>query len=320
MILKLLSFLLLSLNLYAHQTGLSFINIIEDEKNLLHITYKKPLSDTRGEDIFVNYPKSCKIFFKSPQTIENGFIINKSKMRCSQEGLKGSRVWVKGLVSSDRGVLLRYEKGESVAKYLLRSTTPFALIEYTSSDLELFYEYVELGVLHILSGYDHLLFVLCLLLLAANLRALLFSITAFTLAHSITLAFGILNILHVNAAFIEAMIALSIIFLARELLSHQQTYTKKNLAVVAFIFGLLHGFGFSSVLRDIGLPQDEIPLSLFAFNIGIELGQIFFILIMSGIIYLIKRYLGKFLGFKVYLIYAIGALSSFWFIQRVLSF
>jgi len=320
MILKFLFFLLLSLNLYAHQTGLSFINIIEDDKNLLHITYKKPLSDTRGEDISINYPKSCQILSKSPQKIENGFIINKSKMRCSKEGLKGSRVWVEGLVSSDRGVLIRYEKGESVAKYLLRSTTPFALIDYTSSNLELFYEYVELGVLHILSGYDHLLFVLCLLLLATNLRALLFSITAFTLAHSVTLAFGILGIVRVDILFIESMIALSIIFLARELLSHEQTYTKKNLAIVAFIFGLLHGFGFSSVLRDIGLPQDEIPLSLFAFNIGIELGQIFFILLMSGILYLLKRHFKKLLGFKVYLIYAIGALSSFWFIQRVLSF
>ena len=318
--LKLLFFLIFSLNLYAHQTGLSFINIIEDEKNLLHITYKKPLSDTRGEDISINYPKNCQTLSKSAQTIENGFIIKKSKMRCSKEGLKGSRVWVKGLVSSDRGVLLRYEKGESVAKYLLRSTTPFALINYTSSNLELFYEYVILGVVHILSGYDHLLFVLCLLLLATDLRALLFSITAFTLAHSVTLAFGILDIVRVDILFVEAMIALSIIFLARELLSHEQTYTKKNLAVVAFIFGLLHGFGFSSVLRDIGLPQDEIPLSLFAFNIGIELGQIFFILIMSGIIYLLKRYIQKLLSFKIYLIYAIGILSSFWFIQRVLSF
>ena len=320
MILKLLFFLIFSLNLYAHQTGLSFINIIEDDNNLLHITYKKPLSDTRGEDISVNYPKSCQTLTKSEQLIENGFIINKSKMRCSKEGLKGSRVWIEGLVSSDRGVLLRYEKGESVAKYLLRSTTPFALIDYTSSSLELFYEYVELGVVHILGGYDHLLFVLCLLLLASNLRALLFSITAFTLAHSVTLAFGILDIVRVDILFVEAMIALSIIFLARELLSHEQTYTKRNLAVVAFIFGLLHGFGFSSVLRDIGLPQDEIPLSLFAFNIGIELGQIFFILLMSGVIYLLKRHLQKLLGFKIYLIYTIGALSSFWFIQRVLSF
>jgi len=319
MILKLF-FLLLSLNLYAHQTGLSFINIVEDDKNLLHISYKKPLSDTRGEDISINYPKSCQTLLKFPQTIENGFIINKSKMRCSKEGLKGSRVWVEGLVSTDRGVLIRYEKGESVAKYLLRSTTPFALIDYTSSSLELFYEYVVLGIIHILSGYDHLLFVLCLLLLAANLRTLLFSITAFTLAHSITLAFGILDIVRVDILFIESMIALSIIFLARELLSHGQTYTKKNLAVVAFIFGLLHGFGFSSVLRDIGLPQDEIPLSLFAFNIGIELGQIFFILLMSGIIYLLKRHLHKLLRFKIYLVYAIGSISSFWFIQRVLSF
>lgn len=323
MILRIFLFFLFTLQLYGHQTGLSFINIVEDDDRLLHITYKKPLSDTRGEDISINYPNHCQIQSKSPQLLENGFIINKSTIFCAKEGIRGSRVWVSGLVSSDRGVLLRYEKGELVAKYLLRSRTPFALINYTSSKFELFYQYLNLGVTHILGGYDHLLFVLSLLLLATNTRALLYSITAFTLAHSITLAFGIFDLLKIDIVFVESMIALSIIFLARELMSNKPTYTKKNLAIVAFIFGLLHGFGFSSVLKDIGLPQDEIALSLFSFNLGIEVGQIFFILGVSMLFFTLKRYfknLTNLQNLKVYLIYFIGGVSSYWFIQRVLSF
>ena len=323
MIHKLLLLFILTLHLSAHQTGLSFINIIEDENKLLHITYKKPLSDTRGEDISINYPTHCQVQSKEPQRLENGFIINKSTMWCSNEGIRGSRIWVKGLVSSDRGVLLRYEKDESAVKYLLRSTTPFALIDYTSSKFELLNQYLQLGVTHILGGYDHLLFVLSLLLLATNTKVLLYSITAFTLAHSITLAFGIFDLVSIPIVFVESMIALSIIFLARELLSKEKTYTKKNLAIVAFIFGLLHGFGFSSVLKDIGLPHNEIALSLFSFNLGIELGQILFILSVSATVFLLKRYikdLTKIQNLKIYLIYFIGAISSYWFIQRVLSF
>lgn len=323
MIRKLLLLLIFTLHLNAHQTGLSFINIVEDDKKLLHVTYKKPLSDTRGEDISINYPSHCQVQSKSPQSMENGFIVNKSTMWCSKEGIRGSRIWVNGLVSSDRGVLLRYEKDELAVRYLLRSTTPFALIDYTSGKLELFYQYLQLGVTHILGGYDHLLFVLSLLLLATNTKALLYSITAFTLSHSITLAFGIFDLVRMDIAFVESMIALSIIFLARELLSKENSYTKNNLAIVAFIFGLLHGFGFSSVLKDIGLPQDEIALSLFSFNLGIELGQILFIVSVSAVVFLLKRYVKNYAdlkNLKISLIYLIGGVSSFWFIQRVLSF
>ncbi len=314
-------FLLLS-SLDAHQTGLSYVDIKEDAVNKIVVEYKKPLGDSKAENIFIRYPLKCLRSMEFPQSIVDGFIINKYELWCTQSGLLNSRIWVEGLVSSDRGVLIRYEKEEIVESSLLRATTPFIHINHKSSSFELFREYLELGVVHIWMGFDHLLFVLGILLLAKSRKILLYSITGFTIAHSITLAFGILGIMSVSILYVEAMIALSIIFLARELLIDKATsFSRKYLGIVAFIIGLLHGFGFSSVLQSIGLPQDEIALSLFAFNLGIEVGQILFITAVSALVLILKRYIKTdSFNFIPYVAYFIGGLSGFWFIERVISF
>ncbi len=313
--------LLLVATLQAHQTGLSYVNIEEDENQEIKVLYKKPLADTKSDDIKINYPSSCSKEKELPLKIENGFIINEYTLWCTESGLKDSRVWVEGLISSDRGVLIRYEKGDFIVKSLLRFSTPFIHIDYERSWYELTLEYMNLGVYHILTGYDHILFVLALLLLSHSFKSLLITISMFTLSHSITLAFGILGIVNVGVAYIEAMIALSILFLAKEMVSVKTSFTKRHLGIVAFIFGLLHGFGFSSVLREIGLPQDEIPLSLFAFNLGIELGQIVFILVVSSLFFLIKKqfHINE-NSMKAILAYFIGALSSYWLIDRIVGF
>jgi hydrogenase/urease accessory protein HupE len=316
-------FILLSLyiSLDAHQTGLSYVNIIEDTNHNIEVVYKKPLSDKKGKDIKIRYPSHCIKSDIQHQDIVNGFIINKYKLVCSNKGLVDFRIWVDGLVSSDRGVLIRYKNSNYTLKSLLRATTPFIYINKDTSSFNLFLEYVKLGISHIWSGYDHLLFVLSLLLLSKNLKMVLYAISAFTLSHSITLACGILGIVNVGVAYIEAMIALSIVFLARELLIPTDTFTKKHLSYVAFIFGLLHGFGFSSSLRSIGLPQDEIPLSLFSFNLGIELGQIVFILCVSLLLALAKYFMSNFeYDLKKPLAYMVGTIASFWLIERVLGF
>ncbi len=309
-------------SLYAHQTGLSYIDIKEKNDHTIDVVYKKPLSDTRAQKIYIRYPSECIENSREPQTIVNGFIINKYGLWCGDKGLTNSRIWIDGLLAKDRGVLIRYEKNSIINKSLLRATTPFMQINHKSSNFELFLEYVHLGVVHIWGGYDHLLFVLSLIILALNMRALLFSITAFTLSHSITLACGILGIVNVGIAYIEAMIALSIVYLARELIiDEKESFTRKHLEVVTFTFGLLHGFGFSSVLRVIGLPQDEIPLSLFAFNIGIEVGQVIFIFVVSIILYFLRKIIKNYDdNIRLYLGYFIGTLSSFWLIDRVISF
>ncbi len=314
--------LLVGSTVEAHQTGLSYVDIKEDEKKNISVVYKKPLEDTQAQDIYIRFPTKCMQVSQNMQTIIDGFVINRYKLWCSEDGLIHSRVWVEGLVSSDRGVLIRYESGSSVEKSLLRATTPFMYIDKNSSNLELLVEYTKLGIVHIWGGFDHLLFVLALVLLSLSRKDLLYAITAFTLSHSITLAFGILGIITVDIIYVEAMIALSIVFLARELMiNNESSFTRKHLGTVAFIFGLLHGFGFSSVLATIGLPQDEIPLSLFSFNLGIEIGQLLFIACASLILMITQKYIERYENFiKISVAYFIGALSSYWLIERVISF
>lgn len=308
--------------LQAHQTGISFVDIKEDGKKSISVVYKKPLEDTQAKDIAIRFPAKCMQTSQDKQTIEDGYVINRYTLWCTNDGLAKSRIWVEGLVSSDRGVMLRYENTSSVEKALLRATTPFMYVDKKSGNFELALEYIQLGIVHIWSGFDHLLFVLSLVLLARTTKALLYSITGFTLAHSLTLAFGVLGIVNVGAAYIEAMIALSIVFLARELIVYNvNSLTRQKLGVIAFIFGLLHGFGFSSVLRSIGLPQNEIALSLFSFNLGIEIGQILFILLLSVTLFGLKKYVyANENRTKTYLAYAIGGISSYWLIERVVSF
>lgn len=314
---RLLLFLILLITcLKAHQTGLSFINLHENSDKTINVVYKKPLSDTRGEDISINYPARCIQQLPTVKTIENGFIIRTYTLNCGNDVLKNSRIWVEGLVSGDRGVLVRYDSGKKVQKSLLRSTTPFMTIDLKSSKWHLFLEYVQLGILHILEGFDHLSFVMGLLILSTTLKKLLYTISAFTLSHSITLIAGVLGVTTVNTSYVEVMIALSILFLAKEIMLKRQTFTKKHLGIVAFIFGLVHGFGFSSSLSNIGLPHDEIPLSLFSFNLGIELGQIIFILAASLMLGVVHKFIEEKKMNKA-VAYTIGSISSFWLFERL---
>jgi len=309
--------------LLAHQTGLSYYDIKEDSAYKIFISYKKPLSDSKAQNLHFRFPPHCQQSSSVVQNVVNGFIIQKHEMQCTKKGLKESRIWVDGLVRKDRGVVIHYSDASGhVEKALLRATTPFIYINHQQSSFELFKEYVKLGVEHIWSGFDHLLFVFALLLLALNFKAVLYAVTAFTLSHSITLACGILGIVDIPVKFIEAMIALSIVFLARELLvDNKESYTRKHLELVTFTFGLLHGFGFSNALASIGLPREEIPLSLFAFNVGIEIGQLIFITVVSGILYLLYPFMKKSIKKRDMVIaYFIGTISSYWLIERVLSF
>src|SRR5262249_12390020 len=145
------------------------------------------------------------------------------------------------------------------------------------------------GIEHILFGFDHLLFVLALILIVRNTRLLLLTVTAFTVAHSITLSLATLGVVHVPRPPVEACIALSILLLASEIVRSQRSQpslTARWPWAVAFSFGLLHGLGFASALIDVGLPQGEVPLALFAFNLGVEAGQLAFIAAVVGVIWL----------------------------------
>ena len=319
--LKLLLFILFETSIFAHQTGLSYIDIEEDRQHKVHITYKKPLSDLKGKEIHINYPAKCVYIKELPRTIANGFITQKSIMWCTDEGIASSRIWIEGLLRKDRGVLVSYKREGTKTQSLLRASSPVFFLSNQQSSWRLFQQYVQLGIEHILSGYDHLSFVFCLLLLALNFKRLLFAVSAFTLSHSITLVFGVLGIVKIGVPYIESMIALSILFLAREIMIKRDTFTKKHLGITAFTFGLLHGLGFSTVLRSLGLPSDDLALALIAFNVGIELGQLLFIAVIMFFLLLLRRKMSDYQAQtrKVFA-YGIGTLSAYWFIERVLAF
>ncbi len=310
--------LLLAQLLFAHQTGLSYIDITQNKDATLLVTYKKPLEDAGAKPIAIHYPQSCRILDASAKQYKLGFIIQHFTMWCGKNGMLEKRIWVEGLVRSDKGVAFSYKSEDFKQKALLRSTTPFVKVTKQNTTLEYMQEYMELGVWHILTGYDHLLFVLCMLLLAKNLKRLLFAVSAFTLAHSITLALAVFDLLSIPSKFVESMIALSIVFLARELLTKENTITKSHLEYIAFIFGLLHGLGFSNALKEIGLPHEDMVPALFSFNVGIELGQIMFIIVVMALFKLLHIYK---IGIPKHSIaYGVGIVASFWFIERVAAF
>ncbi|GAA6150734.1 HupE/UreJ family protein [Pseudoteredinibacter isoporae] len=186
-------------------------------------------------------------------------------------------------------------------------------------------DYTILGIEHILIGLDHLLFLACLVFIAASWRRILITVTGFTLAHSITLAAAALGVIRLPVPAIEAVIALSIIFLARELiLNRRDTLTWRHPVFVASSFGLLHGFGFAAVLADIGLPQTELPVALLFFNIGVELGQLFFVCIAALLFAVLRRLFNELATLhqqgQFFSACAVGVLASFWFFERIAGF
>jgi len=242
-------------------------------------------------------------------------------------GLPGKRIEIVGLQATIADVLARVQlRNGQRSTSLIHPSQPWLEVRTVQGPGAVVAAYLWHGVEHILFGYDHLLFVLALILIVPGLRMLLWTITAFTLAHSITLAFATLGWVHVPGPPVEAAIALSIVMLAVELVRLQrgeESLTARWPWIVAFSFGLLHGLGFAGALAEIGLPRGDVPLALFAFNVGVELGQLAFIAAVLGLYGVAKRV--KFAAQLQDLLrpsapYAIGILASFWFFERLAGF
>lgn len=241
------------------------------------------------------------------------------------EPLAGQKVSIDGLSSTMTDALVRVEfaaGGAWVAR--LTPSTPEATIPATQTDWDVAATYLELGVEHILFGLDHLLFVLALIIITQGTWLLVKTVTAFTVAHSITLALATLGFVHVPSRPVEAAIALSIAFVAVEIVHASQG--QRNLAarapwMIAFVFGLLHGFGFAGALSEIGLPAGQIPVALLFFNLGVEVGQLLFVGAVIALVALIR--VGRpspSTWLKFVPPYAIGTIAMFWVIERVSAF
>ena len=239
--------------------------------------------------------------------------------------IRGATIRLKGLEATITDVFVRVDwlSGDQ-ATAVMRPRQPWFTIEGQRSSWQVAGDYTVLGVDHILSGYDHLTFVLALLLIVVGWRRLLLTVTSFTLAHSITLAAATLGLMWLPGLPIEATIALSILFLASELVKVNQGSTSLTVRypwTVAFVFGLLHGFGFAGALSEVGLPQSEIPLALLTFNIGVELGQLMFIAAMLLFIAILRRIRDEWPDWARQIpAYGIGGMAAFWLIERLSRF
>jgi hydrogenase/urease accessory protein HupE len=261
-----------------------------------------------ADEISVHWPDAC--------TVEEALV------HCGEGGLRGS-LKVEGLGNSFSAAMVKvyWLDGQSRV-YTLTSAQPkvelFGSAEDHRGASELAGAYTVLGVEHILSGYDHLAFVLALLFLVGFNKRLLFTITAFTAAHSLTLALSALGSLTLRPPPVEATIALSIMLVAGEALHPVMTLSKRWPALVAFLFGLIHGLGFAGALKEIGLPSKHLAIGLLTFNIGVELGQLL-VVAMSFVIYRLVSRLPLFATARTPALYAIGSVAAYWSISRIVA-
>ena len=251
-------------------------------------------------------------------------------------GLAGAEITIEGLTAVSTEVLVRIERLDGSTEVArLTPSSPSFVVTKVPQFWEVAKTYLVFGVQHILQGMDHLLFVACLILIAGTWRRILITITGFTIAHSVTLTLAALELVRVPVPPIEAAIALSIVFLAREIaLERRDTVTWRFPIAVSATFGLLHGFGFASALSEIGLPQTEIPAALLSFNIGVEIGQILFVMALVGGYFMLRavtlynpasparsmRLDRAWTSLTVPVSYVIGGVASYWMIDRVAGF
>lgn len=307
----------------AHEIRPAYLEIRIDQAQMVHILWKQPVA---GEWALPLHPRlSAGWLDASPvrSITTDSFLIREWRVAAPHAPLAGQRLSVEGLDKTLTDVLARIvdAEGHERAHILRPGAASFDIPESTKTALPIA-EYVELGVEHIWTGIDHLLFVLGLMLLTPRLRALLKTITAFTIAHSLTLATAALGLVQAPPAPVEAVIALSILYLAVELVHVRKgrpALAQRYPWVIAFTFGLLHGFGFAGALSEVGLPPERIPLALLLFNCGIEIGQVVFVGVVLAVLALLARVVPRLCaGVKWVMPHAIGSLAAFWFIERTL--
>jgi hydrogenase/urease accessory protein HupE len=249
-------------------------------------------------------------------------------------GLAGQTIAIEGLSRTSTDLLVRIESlgGATQTERLSPTNTTF-VVEAAPGAWEVATTYLRLGIEHILFGFDHLLFVLALVILVRDWRRVALTVTAFTVAHSMTLAAATLGLVDVPGPPLEAAIALSIVLVAVEIVNARRgrpALTARRPWLIAFCFGLLHGFGFAGALAEVGLPSHAIPLALLFFNLGVEIGQLSFVAVVLGVFWLFRRAMALRLEsaqvqrtidrLDVIAAYAIGAVAASWLIERTSAF
>lgn len=306
----------------AHPLAPALLQIRELGDGKAEISWKTSVLQVRGSRVVPELPEACKPVGTAKVAEEGDSVIETFTVDCGSAGLVGQAVGVSGLGDGRNDALLRISLADGrVLQEVLRVGSSTYTIPETGRPSGVFSGYVRLGFDHILTGLDHLLFVFGLLLLATSTRLLIETITAFTVGHSITLSLAALGIAQVPSGPVEVLIAVSIFVLAVELARGPKvspTLLRRFPWLMAFLFGLLHGLGFAGALREIGLPPDDIPLSLFSFNVGIELGQLAFVFVILILGYVLRRVLERLPAWSDRIpVYGIGCLSAYWVLDRL---
>ncbi len=311
----------------AHEARPAYLQIDETTPGRYSVLWRIPVLSGMPLPVVLKLPDAVHDAREPLVQQLSDSLVERRVLEAGGAGIAGARIEFVGLAGTITDVLVRVRlQGGTQSTTLVRPSRPWVDITASSGMFAVLGAYLVHGVEHILFGFDHLLFVFALILIVPSRRILLVTITAFTLAHSITLALATLGVVHVPAPPVEAVIALSILLLAVEILHAQRGQpglTAQWPWVVAFSFGLLHGFGFAGALTAVGLPQGDAPLALFAFNAGVELGQIAFIAVVFAAFRLARRIDLSPAAERVALravSYAIGMLAAFWFFERLAGF
>lgn len=305
----------------AHELRPGFLEIRQVGAETYDVRFKVPALGDMRLGLYVQLPNECSDAQPVRTERAKGALLEQIVADCSG-GLAGRRIAIAGLSGTFTDVVVRVESSNGLVQAVrLTPDQPSFIVAAAPTWLDTARTYFLLGVEHILLGVDHLLFVLALLLLVRDTWMLVKVITAFTVAHSITLAVAALDIAHIPQAPVEAVIALSIMFVAAETLRQKRGETDlANRApwVIAFAFGLLHGLGFGGALKEIGLPQTDIPLALLTFNLGVEAGQLLFVFAVLGLRVVVGRALTVEAPWaRIVAGYGIGSLAAVWFVQRI---
>src|SRR6186713_1848890 len=274
------------------------------------------------------FPTGTEALTEVRSTFSRGVTVLRWRIRVP-EGLDGKAIFFSQLSETRIDVLARLVRLDGTVQLeRILPVSPSFIGSASPGRLEVVRTYTILGIEHILSGFDHLLFVLALVLLVQGTRRLLVTITAFTAAHSLTLAGATLGWVQVPGPPVEASIALSIVFIASEIVHARQgrySVTQHYPWVVAFTFGLLHGFGFAGTLAEVGLPQSSIPIALLFFNVGVEIGQLLFVGAVLAVMTVgsrvgQRRRLAQPTWLWRIAPYAVGGIASFWLVERIAAF
>lgn len=313
----------------AHDARPLSVNVTERSPDLYVARIRVPPSVTADNQPKVTWPDNCGV--ASDEVTRPPAVARETQVLKCPGGLEGRRIGVAYRVYNPSLATLfrlREADGETITR-VLPPDEPNWTVPKTPGWRAVFTGYIRLGVRHIWTGIDHLLFVAGLLILAGTVRRTLLAITGFTLAHSITLSLSALDLVRLPVAPVEAAIALSILFLAREIARpHPEGLASRYPIMVSSSFGLLHGFGFAAALREVGLPTKELAVGLLSFNLGVEIGQIVFIVAVLAVFLVARKVVAT--GGLARLVpnprlsllggYALGIPAAFWFIQRLGAF